>query len=74
LADHWRESYVGETGKSTNAAWFAARKRDDWRNIVIEALMDLWPAILNGRFYGLVNRGFTLPSLSLTKSTLGVED
>jgi hypothetical protein len=35
--------------------------------------MDLWPAILNGR-YGLVNRGFTLPSLSLTKSTLGVED
>jgi len=35
LADHWRESYVGETGKSMNAERFAAGKSDGWRGKLI---------------------------------------
>jgi hypothetical protein len=35
LADHWRESYVAETGKSMKAGEFPAFKKDDWRKIPI---------------------------------------
>jgi hypothetical protein len=31
LADHWRESYVGETRKSMKATGLAVAERDSWR-------------------------------------------
>ena len=31
LADHWRESYVGEAGKSMKAVELAEHQKDRWR-------------------------------------------
>jgi hypothetical protein len=35
LADHWRESYACETGKSMKAVELAALQKDCWRKIAI---------------------------------------
>jgi hypothetical protein len=39
LADHWRESYVCETGKSMKAVELAESQKGCWRNIAF-ALID----------------------------------
>src|SRR5580698_5026887 len=38
LADHWRESYVGETRKSMKATGLAVAERDSWRKIPISLI------------------------------------
>src|SRR5216683_591699 len=40
LADHWRESYVCETGKSMKAVELAVSQKDCWRNIAITVRRD----------------------------------
>jgi hypothetical protein len=46
LSDHWRESYICETGKSMKAAELGAPQQDSWRNISI-TLIDPNRPILN---------------------------
>jgi hypothetical protein len=40
LADHWRESYVGEIGKSMKAVELAAAQEGCWRKIAIALIGD----------------------------------